>query len=328
MTPNSKKSGLSSSLKFMPKVELAGLLGRRKIISAAVAHDGSLVLLVVPEGDEKVAFPVHEQPGWATFPESKARTVYKAWLLRIRNNIEQEVEVGVLENAFPYIDVLPDGGFVVASCRCKFVDGKGELNACLYNADGSLKKALCFGDGIQDIATTADAKIWVSYFDEGVFGNYGWDDPLGYTGLNCFDTEGEIIWRYPSEDVQHSIDDCYAMTLNRDEVWMCFYSDFPIAKVDSKRVVKFWQNDFDGASCIAVDRELVMLFGGYDSDKERLVVQKLLDSGYGEVVFEDTLALPKSKDFLKFTGRANAIHAITDDCWYQFATSDFPDGRV
>lgn len=328
MKPRSDSTDSTTSLKFIPKVELSGLLQKRKIIGATVAHDGTLVLLVVGEGEEKIAFPVLEQPGWATFPETKSNEAYKAWMLRIRNGIEQEVEIAVIDRAFPRVDVLPDGGFIVASCRARFADGKGELNACIYGADGSLKKAFCLGDGIEDIATTADSRIWVSYFDEGVFGNYGWDDPMGYAGLNCFDTEGEIIWQYPLEDSPHSIDDCYAMTLNRDEVWMCFYSDFPIARVDKNHQIKYWQNKIAGARCIAIDRELVMLYGGYQPKLDRLVVQRLLDDGRCEVVLEDTLAFPKHKDFLKFTGRANALHAITDDCWYQFASSDFPDGVV
>lgn len=328
MTPISDSTDSTTSLKFIPKVELSGLLQKRKIISATVAHDGTLVLLVVGEGEDKVAFPVLEQPGGATFPETKSTKAYKAWLLRIRNGIEQEVEISTMKSAYPRVDVLPDGGFIVVSCRCKFADGKGELNARLYDADGSLQKELCFGDGIEDIATTADSRIWVSYFDEGVFGNYGWDDPMGYAGLNCFDTEGKIIWQYPLEDSPHSIDDCYAMTINRDEVWMCFYSDFPIARVEGNHQIKYWRNKVAGARCIAIDRELVMLYGGYQPNLERLVVQKLLDDGSCDVVLDGTLAFPKHKDFLKFTGRANALHAITDDCWYQFASSDFPDGWV
>ena len=262
MTPIFDSTDAATSLKFIPKVELSGLLQKRKIISANVAHDGTLVLLVVGEGDEEVAFPVLEQAEWATFPETKSNKAYKAWMLRVRNGIEQEVEISTIKSAYPRVDVLPDGGFIVVSRRCKFADGKGELNACLYDADGSLQKELCFGDGIEDIATTADAKIWVSYFDEGVFGNYGWDDPMGYAGLNCFDTEGKVIWQYPLEDSPHSIDDCYAMTLNRDEVWICFYSDFPIVQVDGNHQIKYWKNKVAGARCIAIDRELAMLYGG------------------------------------------------------------------
>ena len=41
----------------------------------------------------------------------------------------------------------------------------------------------CLGDGIQDCVVKKDGTIITSYFDEGVFGNYGWDEPLGDCGL-------------------------------------------------------------------------------------------------------------------------------------------------
>ncbi|WP_176444820.1 hypothetical protein [Paenibacillus herberti] len=35
------------------------------------------------------------------------------------------------------------------------------------------------GDGIQSVQVTDKGIIWTSYFDEGVFGNNGWDKPIG-----------------------------------------------------------------------------------------------------------------------------------------------------
>jgi len=43
------------------------------------------------------------------------------------------------------------------------------------------------GDGVEDIQTTEDGRTWVSYFDEGVFG----DTTPGQAGLVCLDSSGE-----------------------------------------------------------------------------------------------------------------------------------------
>ena len=43
---------------------------------------------------------------------------------------------------------------------------------------GELRRQFVLGDGIKHVQTTAAGDIWVGYFDEGVYGNYGWgNDP-------------------------------------------------------------------------------------------------------------------------------------------------------
>jgi hypothetical protein len=68
--------------------------------------------------------------------------------------------------------------------------------------------------------------IWASYFDEGVFGA-----GIGRNGLVCFDPLGEPLFRY-AELAQStgmpSIDDCYALNVCNDRVWLSYYSDFPL----------------------------------------------------------------------------------------------------
>ncbi len=60
-------------------------------------------------------------------------------------------------------------------------DGTYDLNGRVFGPDGALRREFLLGDGIQDVQTTAEGDIWVSRFDEGVYGNLGWggrgDDP-------------------------------------------------------------------------------------------------------------------------------------------------------
>ena len=65
------------------------------------------------------------------------------------------------------------------------------------------------GDGIEDIEVSKEG-IWISYFDEGVFGN-----GISTEGLVLFDFTGNVIFRYHSDLMDRPlIADCYAICKN------------------------------------------------------------------------------------------------------------------
>jgi hypothetical protein len=57
--------------------------------------------------------------------------------------------------------------------------------------NGTLIKEILLGDGIKDMKVTDKEVIWTSYFDEGVFENYGWDEPIGSCGLPAWNQDGD-----------------------------------------------------------------------------------------------------------------------------------------
>jgi hypothetical protein len=95
-------------------------------------------------------------------------------------------------------------------------------------------------DGIKDVQTTQGGKIWVRYFDEGVYGG-----GAGQHGVICFDSSGRSVFRY-SEFAEQlglpSIDDCYAMKVaSEDEVWLSYYSDFPLVAERMFQLEQIWK---------------------------------------------------------------------------------------
>jgi hypothetical protein len=98
----------------------------------------------------------------------------------------------------------------------------------VHNSTGKLAgKIFDLGDASEDLQTTASGQIWVSYFDEGVYGA-----GIGAAGLICFDSTGTPVFKY-SDLAQTGkvpfIDDCYALNvISEDEVWLCYYADFPL----------------------------------------------------------------------------------------------------
>jgi len=122
----------------------------------------------------------------------------------------------------------------------------------VYGPDGKLRRQFVLGDGINGVQTTNEGMIWVSYCDEGVFGNFGWEKPLGAAGLLCFDCAGHIVWEFQPPDGVDAIADCYAFNVCGDTVWTCYYTDFPLVRIDSRNQVRAWKNNVGGASALAV----------------------------------------------------------------------------
>jgi hypothetical protein len=161
--------------------------------------------------------------------------------------------------------------------------------------------------------------IWASYFDEGVFGNYGWNQPMGASGLICFDSAGRILWEFNPPTGFDSICDCYALNVAKNAVWACYYTDFPLVKIDSDKRVQGWKNDVGGASALAVDGRRALLWGGYGEKRSRCVVQ---DIGSEALIHsrEIEIGLPSGFELMgaKVIGRGSTLHAFAANSWFTF----------
>ena len=110
----------------------------------------------------------------------------------------------------------------------------------VYDRHGTLTDTLDLGDASQDLQTTQNGKIWASYFDEGVFG-----DGISTQGVVCFDGTGSPVFRF-AEFAERCglpmICDCYAMNVaSEDEVWLSYYTDFPLVRLRDLALERVWQ---------------------------------------------------------------------------------------
>ena len=161
---------------------------------------------------------------------------------------------------------------------------------------------------------------WLSFrFDEGVFGNYGWDKPIGGAGLVCFDSQGHVTWEFEPPAGVDTIADCYAFNVAADSVWACYYTDFPVVKVDASRQVRAWKNDISGANALAVDGRRIALWGGYGDRRSRCVVQEIADHTLTNPA-EIELGFPPGIDGapVRVIGRDTALHAFIGTSWLSF----------
>lgn len=80
------------------------------------------------------------------------------------------------------MDLFSDGTLLIVQGRCLKDGNYFERNARRYNRDGQLIDAFTLGDGINHVQIDDNDTIWLGYFDECVFGNFGWEQPMGNDG--------------------------------------------------------------------------------------------------------------------------------------------------
>ncbi len=145
----------------------------------------------------------------------------------------------------------------------------------VYDEAGLFLRSIDLGDASEDIQTTPDDRIWVSYFDEGVFGG-----GIGRQGAVCFDSIGNPIFQYRDFAEQNGlpfVSDCYALNVTASgDVWLNYYTDFPLVQLRGFALEHCW-SDFGVTGNGFAVREDAVIYG-----KEAHVFSRLLDAPYTE----------------------------------------------
>lgn len=133
---------------------------------------------------------------------------------------------------YHFIQPIENEYILLASARSRYYsENQFDLNGKVFDQNGNLIREFLLGDGIQNLAVTSDDIIWTSYFDEGIFGNYGWKTPVGACGLRAWDKHGNTVYKYPNLE-DHFICDCYALNVvSNHEIWFYYYTDFLLGRI-------------------------------------------------------------------------------------------------
>lgn len=212
--------------------------------------------------------PLAENRGLGIFPKSRLAKGTAYTVLRWNAGEQRRVEVKDEEIVASYIQPTPRG-FLLVGARCHWRPEGAEKNAVEYDWNGRELRRFTVGDGIQDLRTTPNGSTWASYFDEGVFGNYGWNGPgpecIGSSGCVCFDADGTPCFRFSPKDAgTDAICDAYAMNVVNDgDVWLYFYTEFPIVHI-LNGAYRAWECGIAGARALAVNESRALLFGDYE----------------------------------------------------------------
>jgi hypothetical protein len=235
-----------------------------------------------------------------------------------------------LEVGHPCFDRLPDGRWVIADARCP----RGHENARLLSRDGEVLQRFCLGDGIAHLQCDDAGNVWVGYFDEGVFGNYGWGGPggpkpIGAAGLVMFGPQGDVRWKHNTREAVargYSIDDCGALNVQNGEVWCCFYGDhsrgeatYPLLRITGTKET-LWRTPLWFVDAIAVEGNLISAISNASDELYRVTMVRVGD-GEPDVVADLELALfgvaPGHPDAVM--GRGSRLHVIQGGRWICFS---------
>lgn len=151
-----------------------------------------------------------------------------------------------------YHFIQPIGDNILLSgARCHlYTDEIAEKNALIITKAGEVISEICFGDGIEHVIVTPDNRIITSYFDEGIFGNYGWDNPIGCNGLIVWNDKGDILW----EASKYPIYDCYAMNVDDEyNLWFYYYDEFKLVKTNYRKDIVY-QPEISGSGAFLITK--------------------------------------------------------------------------
>lgn len=189
-------------------------------------------LVLVEEGKlpyASIRTSIDAQIAWLNTPPKAHHLIY--WEGLSQRTVRFENSTGILT-----LHVQPFGeGWLLGDTRGGRTD--------IYDRAGRPQRTLDLGDASEDLQTTPNGKIWVSYFDEGVYGR----GVGSQQGVVCFDPSGHPIFKYFDFAIENElplIDDCYAMNvIGEDEVWLSYYSAFPLVSIRNFQLHRTW-NDF------------------------------------------------------------------------------------
>jgi hypothetical protein len=302
-------------------------------VCASVGPAGEVVAVwTAAEGLEAVTSRT-VSAGGALFPDPDASRPVAARITMHAPGLTAVIAIQELALAHITVQPMPGDRFLVVGARCRWRRDGPDRNAVLYDADGQVVSHHVLGDGIEHVLATSTGQVWAGYFDEGIYGNYGWgqadsEEPVGAYGIVRFSPALERAWHYPkSTEVGpwDAVNDCYALNVDDTSVWACYDSDFPVVRIRDGHVTG-WDNDVKGARALAVAGSRVALFGGYGADYDRLTLTEL-GTDHAEpaaeyrVVLSDGEPLPPGAQVI---GRGSRLHFLTDANWYQLEMDEIP----
>jgi len=224
------------------------------------------------------------------------------------------------------VQPLPSGRFLIVGARSRWRPDGPDRNAVIYDGDGRVVAQAVLGDGIEHAFAASDGHVWVGYFDEGVYGNFGWgrpggDPPVGACGLARFSPGLRRDWQYPSHVDQPwgAISDCYALNVTDTDVWACYYTGWPVVRIRDGAVTS-------GSPRPGGPRRPGGPVRRARPDQDRLVTGQLTADGV-QVTGEYRVVLPGGRPIPARTqviGRGACLHFLTADSWYRLALTDIP----
>ncbi|WP_342554937.1 hypothetical protein [Paenibacillus sp. FSL R7-0652] len=245
-----------SKLTLLPFADISCYTEDFNIISVQWGHDGLAYILLINNVPERKQ---------GMFVQTKLHKTYTYKVLIVSSQYVEEIIIQGQQYHYHYVQPLQEHLLLVGARSTYYGNGKFDLNAKVCDRQGTAIREFLLGDGIQSVQVTEQGTIWTSYFDEGVFGNYGWNPPVGESGLLAWDAYGKIIYKNNSADIA----DCYALNVvNEQKVWFYYYTDFKLGCISGEvgtesPQVTYLNPNISGSSGFCTDGYHFLFDAGY-----------------------------------------------------------------
>ena len=311
------KQALNPTLRYT----LKEAIGNQKVVTFNVGPSGEVyLLLAVNPLDYRT-----KDSGNASFAKIVSDSPQSYRVLVLRRG-ELELDLAIHDERLNIHIIQPLGNDLLLACsRTEYRRAADfDLNARVYSRDGTFLREFLLGDGLETIQTTSRGEIWTSYFDEGVFGNYGWNVPAGAAGLVAWNELGEKVYEYDAVGPVDAIVDCYALNVASDkDVWCYYYTDFPLVHLHDKRIVSTWKVPVSGSHAFAVAAGHALFAGGYAKCDSFQLVRLAPDGtslliGEFEIIGDDSVAVKPAQTI----GRGAILYVLGDGVVYEIDLKD------
>lgn len=132
-----------------------------------------------------------------------------------------------------YAQRFSNGDYLLAEAR----EATKYPNAFVCDHSGKFLRAFKLGDAINKLIIDSKDRIWVGYFDEGVFGG----SEISQYGLNRFDKNGRLEYSFKYAGLD--IDDCYNLNIDaHNNAIIAPYSKPKIAIIDGQNAKIICEN--------------------------------------------------------------------------------------
>ncbi len=222
-------------------------------LSIAIGHSNDVFVLLAKEQPPLIN---------GMFPATVTEKAYSYQVIHLKDNQKTVLHLPEENWNYHYVQPIDDGHVLLVCSRSYYHDAENiEENARVYDKNGHLIRSFCLGDGIEHVYVTKNQEIWTGYFDEGVFGNYGWEKPIGRSGLVGWDASGRKMDSL-EEDREYSIFECLALNGAADGgIWFFFSIESKIGVRKEGRTV-YYSPEGMGFQSFAVNGETVVAHSG------------------------------------------------------------------
>ena len=287
---------------------------------AEVTAGWNIINVTVGPGGEMLVLLLKQQPDYratglgASYAKPFADRPNQFRICRLQEGMKHTIDLPETRENFHFLQPLDAGRWLLV--RARTVD-QSDLNAHIYSAAGQHLSAFHTGNSVQDVQATKDGDIWVSFFDQGVCSN----DEMAQEGVLCLDDCGKISFTLASLPNVPYIADCYAMNVAyKNEVWLCYYTDFPLVRIRDKKLSHIWPDmPVAGSRAFAVTKDRVLFAGGYQERPFLFLVSLFpVKAQQLQPVNNDSEVLTAFSAF----GRGSKLYLIEGTCVYMIDAND------